>query len=170
MSRLLVGLRRLGAARLGAAAACAATAAAATPAAAHADGAAQGLAQQISSALAEEEQQRAFQRLQAAVPARRERSDRWYKEWLEQQLSARVNLEEAGTSFNDDLILQYLYDSFRESPAGKYIEQSVNTDGVELDQFIQGMYDRSTGLDLDKDKTEATLPGVPANAAKPRHI
>ena len=73
-------------------------------------------------------------------------------EWLEQQLSARVNLEEAGTSSNDDLILQYLYDSFRESPAGKYIEQSVNTDGVELDQFIQRMYDRSTGLDLDKDK------------------
>lgn len=88
-------------------------------------------------------------------------------EWLEQQLSARVNLEEAGTSFNDDLILQYLYDSFQESPAGEYIKQSMNTDGVDLDQFLQGMYDRSTGLDLDKDKTVATLPGVPANAAKP---
>ena len=40
-------------------------------------------------------------------------------EWLEKQLSARINLEEAGTSFNDDLILQYLYTSFRESTAGK---------------------------------------------------
>jgi hypothetical protein len=33
-------------------------------------------------------------------------------EWLEQQLSARINLEEAGTSFNNDLILQYLYNCF----------------------------------------------------------
>ena len=87
-------------------------------------------------------------------------------EWLEQQLSARINLEEAGTSFKDDLILQYLYNSFRESPAGKYIEQCLNTDGVEFDQFIQGVYDRSSGLELDKESSSAALPGVPANAAK----
>ena len=43
----------------------------------------------------------------------------------------------------------------------------MNTDGAELNQFIQGMYDQSTRLELNKDKSAATLPGVPANAAEP---
>ena len=37
---------------------------------------------------------------------------------------------------------------------------------MELDHFIQGIYDWLSGLKLDKDKSSAALPGVPANAAK----
>ena len=33
-------------------------------------------------------------------------------EWLEQQLSACINLKEAGTHFKVNRILQYLYNSF----------------------------------------------------------
>ena len=68
--------------RLGAAAACAAAAGSAARTA-HA----QSLADQLSHALADEERQRAFERLQATMPERKKRSEHWYREWLEQQVA-----------------------------------------------------------------------------------
>ena len=47
----------------------------------------QNLASQLAHGIADEEQRRNFEQLQATTPARLERSDRWYQEWLEQELA-----------------------------------------------------------------------------------